>query len=77
MTSSKTETYTISKKMLEQIESLRDTERTPPRQFTEEQDAIIKNFYMKKNKKDLAKLLGCCEGTMRRRYKDLTRDKTK
>ena len=77
MTSSKTETYTISKKMLEQIEGLRDSERTLPRQFTDEQDAIIKTFYAKKNKKDLAKLIGCCEGTMRKRYLELTDDKTK
>ena len=77
MISSKLEDTKISKKMLEQIESLRDTERTPPRQFTDEQDAIIKNFYLKKNKKDLANLIGCCESTMRKRYKELTNDKTK
>lgn len=67
----------ISKKMLEQIESLRNSERTPPRQFTEEQDAIIKTFYLKKNKADLAKIIGCCQGTMRKRYLELTSDKTK
>lgn len=71
MISGKIEEVKISKKMLEQIESLRDSERTPPRQFTPEQDAIILQFYEKKNKKDLSRLLGCCEGTMRKRYLDL------
>ena len=77
MTSNKIETYTISEDMLAKIDALRDTERTPPRQFTEEQDAIILTFYKKKNKGDLAKLIGCCQSTMRRRYLELTNDKAK
>ena len=71
------ETVVISKEMLAKIDSLRDTERTPPKQFTEEQDAIILTFYKKKNKGDLSKLIGCCPGTMRKRYLELINDKTK
>lgn len=71
------ETVVISKEMLAKIDSLRDTERTPPKQFSIEQDAIMLKYYEKKNKKDLAELLGVCQSTMRKRYKELTDDKTK
>jgi len=72
MTRSKTEEYTISKEMQAKIDSLRDSERTPPKSFTAEQDLIIKTYYKSKNKKDLADLIGVCHGTLRKRYLELT-----
>ena len=67
----------LSKEMLAKIESLRDSERTPPKSFTAEQDMIIKTYYKTKNKKDLADLIGVCQGTMRKRYLELTNGETK
>ena len=65
------ETAKISEEMLAKINSLRDAGRAPVEIFTKEQDAIILEFYEKKNKIELSKLLGVCENTMRRRYKEL------
>jgi hypothetical protein len=71
------ETFKISKEMQAKIDTLRDSERTPAKSFTAEQDAIISQFYVKKNKDDLAKLIGVSVGTMRKRYLELTGGKTK
>lgn len=67
----------ISKEMLAKIDSLRNSERTPPKSFTKEQDAIILQFYVKKNKEDLAKLIGVSIGTLRKHYLELTDGQTK
>lgn len=71
MNSKKIETFKISKEMQEKIDQLKDTSRSFPKTFTPEQDAIILEYYHKKEKKELADLIGVCISTMRKRYKEL------
>ena len=60
----------ISKEMMLKIEKLQSGHRSKV-EFTPEQDAVILEYYEKKNKQQLSKLLGVAEGTMRKRYKEL------
>jgi len=60
----------ISKEMMLKIEELQSGHRSKV-EFTPEQDAVILEYYEKKNKSQLAKLLGVAEGTMRNRYREL------
>jgi len=72
MNSSKIETFKISKEMQAKIDQIKDATRSFPKSFTPEQDAIILTYYEKKEKKELAELVGVCISTMRKRYKELT-----
>ena len=66
----------ISADMIKKIEKLKDAGVTP---FTlsEEQKAIIMEYYYKKDKRELARLLGMSEATLRRHHKDLMNDRPK
>lgn len=61
----------ISCEMLQKLESINDSIRSHGVQFTQEQDEIIKQYYVKKNKRDLAKMMGICYNTLKRRYDEL------
>ena len=75
MSNKKVETYTISDEMRKKIEALKDSTRAHFKEFTEEEDAIILEYYVKKNKEELAKALGSCAETVKKRYKVLTENK--
>ena len=67
--------FTISDEMRKKLESLTDSGNgNKKRQFTPEEDAIIKEYFPKKNKQELARILGMCENTMRERYKVLVNE---
>jgi DNA-directed RNA polymerase specialized sigma subunit len=63
----------ISAEMISKLEQLKDAGAAP---FTlsEEQKAIIMEYYHKKDKRELAKLLGMSETTLRRCHKGLMND---
>lgn len=64
--------FKLTEEMQNKINALHDSDNTGnKRQFTKEQDYIILNYYMVKNKEELAELLGCDRGTLRKRYKEL------
>ena len=56
-----------------EIESLPDAKDTKPKKFTPEHDAILLEFWNKKSKKDIARIIGYAECTLRKRYEELTR----
>jgi DNA-directed RNA polymerase specialized sigma subunit len=66
----------ISADMIKKIEKLKDG---GPKPFTlsEEQKTIIMEYYYKKDKRELARLLGMSEATLRRHHKDLINDRPK
>jgi len=64
------ETYILSDEMLKKINSLTDSAKKNI-VFTKEQDYIIKEYYHKKSKQELSKLLGICENTLRKRFREL------
>ena len=66
----------ISADMIKKIEKLKDAGVTP---FTlsEEQKVIIMEYYYKKDKRELARLLGMSEATLRRHHKDLINGRSK
>ena len=68
------ENYTISKDMLTKIDSLRSATNSVTRKYTPEQDEIIRQYFPKKNKEDLAELLGICVSSLRKRYRELTKN---
>lgn len=61
----------ISPETRAQLDALPDVSPTKVK-FTPEQDEIIKEYYVKKNKADLCKIIGCSEKTLRKRYRELT-----
>lgn len=63
----------ISTDMMEKLSQLKDG-GTKPFTLSDEQKAIIKEYYYKKDKRALAKLLGMSEATLRRYHKDLMND---
>lgn len=74
MISSKTENCAISKDMLAKLNSLRSAAHSEKIKFTAEQDEIIKRYYYKKNKEDLAELIGVCVTSLRKRHRELTKN---
>jgi hypothetical protein len=66
------ENFNISEEMMAKLDGLRDAGRGARKVFTREEDAIIKEFYVKKDKKELSKMLGVCASTLRQRYRELT-----
>ena len=64
----------ISDEMRAKLDSLSDTYVQKGRKFTEAEDAIILEYYPRKNKNELSEVLGICENSLRRRYKELTKD---
>lgn len=61
----------ISSDMLEKLNVLEDAV-IREKIWSEEDDAIIKEFYPLKNKEELAKLLGVSYKTLLKRYRELT-----
>ena len=76
MSSKRVETFTISEDMIKKIEQLKDG-GSKPFTLSEEQKAIIMEYYYKKDKRQLARLLGMSEATLRRHHKDLMNDRSK
>jgi len=70
-----TETFKLSEEMLEKLNAIRDAGHNTVKEFTAEQDAMILEFYDKKNKAGLAKIVGVCASTMRNRHKELTEER--
>ena len=66
----------ISADMIKKIEQLKDG-GSKPFTLSEEQKAIIMEYYYKKDKRELARLLGMSEATLRRHHKDLMNDRPK
>jgi DNA-directed RNA polymerase specialized sigma subunit len=66
----------ISREMMEKLAGLKDA-GTAPFTLSEEQKAIIMEYYYKKDKRELARLLGMSEATLRRHHKDLMNDRPK
>jgi len=60
----------ISAEMLSKLEALQDG-TTGKIIFTPKEDEIILQFWEKKNKAELSKLLGYSENTIRNRFKEL------
>ena len=69
--SRKVETFQLSEDMLDKLNALRGAGHNTTKEFTAEQDAMILEFYDKKNKADLSKIVGVCVSTMRNRSKEL------
>jgi len=74
MISTKEHKNEISKDMLAKINSLRSASNSVQRKYTPEQDEIIRQYFPKKNKEDLAELLGICVSSLRKRYRELTKN---
>ena len=66
----------ISADMIKKIEKLKDG-GSKPFTLSGEQKAIIMEYYYKKDKRQLARLLGMSEATLRRHHKDLMNDRSK
>lgn len=64
----------ISADMIKKIEKLKDG-GSKPFVLSKEHKAIIMEYYYKKDKRELAKLLGMSEATLRRHHKDLMNDR--
>ena len=58
---------------LQDLENLPDLEIHQGYQFTKEQDEALLKYWNKKNKRDVARVLGMCANTARDRYKELTK----
>lgn len=69
------ETVKISADVIAKLEKLKDAGKTPLK-LTEEQEAIILEYYNKKDKIELAKFIGISENSLRRHYKRLASDVT-
>lgn len=54
--------------MSQKINAIQDTRYARSRTFTEEEDAIILQYFRIKHKHKLAALLGMCANTLRKRY---------
>ena len=65
----------ISGEMIEKLNRLKDG-GSRPCILSEEQKAIIIEYYYKKDKRELARLLGMSEATLRRHHKDLMNDRS-
>lgn len=62
----------ISEELLKQLEQVADVPKRV--QFSPEIDAAILKYYDKKQKEELAKVLGLSRDAMRKRYKDLIKE---
>lgn len=69
--SSRVNRVTISAVMRELLDQVRDSDISPAR-YTSEVDAAILEYWPKKNKEELAKVMGFGVGQLRKRYKELT-----
>lgn len=61
----------ISAEMKARLDSLTDSP-TQEKKFKPEVDAILLEYWPKKNKTELAKMLGFSDTTLRKRYRELT-----
>lgn len=66
--------YEISEEMLDKLAEIDDAGKKGNLLFTKEQEAIIVEYFPKKNKEQLAELLGVNVGTLRKYYKRLTKN---
>lgn len=66
--------YEISDEMLDKLAEIDDAGKKGNLLFTKEQEAIIVEYFPKKNKEQLAELLGVNVGTLRKYYKRLTKN---
>lgn len=56
---------------LQDLENLPDIEVHQGYQFTKEQDEALLKYWNKKNKRDVARVIGVCVNTARARYREL------
>ena len=56
---------------LQDFENLPDTKSSKTRMWTPEEDDALLRFWPVKNQRAVAKKLGVCENTARRRYREL------
>jgi transcription initiation factor TFIIIB Brf1 subunit/transcription initiation factor TFIIB len=68
---SNTTVVEISAEMRAKLEALEDSPINT-RRFTPETDAILLEYWTRKRRPELAKLLGFSDTTLRKRYKELT-----
>lgn len=71
MMSGKITEFKISDEMQSKIDAIQNVSPSKVT-VTEEQKAIILKYYEKKNKEELAKLLGMSYSTLKKIYKELT-----
>lgn len=73
MQSNKVEAVEISQELLDLVEAVPDVApKSVP--LSPEADAVILKYYHKKNKRQLAKVLGIGRDRLRERYQELVKD---
>lgn len=75
MNSTQIKTFKLSEDMKKKLDSIADSNVKKEKVFTAEEEFILLEYYEKKNKEELAQMLGLSVTTLRKHYNRLLREK--
>lgn len=68
MNSTEIKTFELSDEMRKKLDNIKNASSSSGRVFTEEEEFVILEYYEKKNKEQLAEMLGINASTLRKYY---------